>query len=156
MSGPNTGPPIPADFLKDQMSFSRNPQDTKNKIPLNSNTDDNEVDAAEMAKDTGLLWIYDGASPMEKKQDNFTFQAKMSSSQAQFSTSQTDDYKDLEHSMSNLSVNEQTKTPNFSSNSLQGYNNIPNLQMQPPRYHGASSQVVNSIPPLEEVNYESR
>lgn len=156
MSGPNEVKPGAEEFLQSQANLSRNHADPKSNLHLNPPTKEEEDDAEAMAKDTGLMWIYDGASPLDDRQEKFSFKDEVASSQDQFSTLQTDNMKDLEYSMSNMSVNNEVKTQNFSSTSLQGYNNMPSLPMHPPRYHGASSQVVNSIPPLEEVNYESR
>ena len=62
----------------------------------------------------------------------------------------------MEYTNSNLSFNTTHKTQHFSSNSLQGYNNLQVPRASAPRYHNYSSQAVNLHPQLEVVNQETR
>lgn len=97
---------------------------------------EDEIDSSEsIAKDTGLLWIYDAVSPADNKVESFSTQAQMSM--------QNDDKSEaLENKMENFGLSDSNIC--LSSNSLQGYNWDSINNMNVPRYHIQSSQSVNT------------
>ena len=149
MSDSNLGSTFPPPFMPPSERESRNTIEKPSKIDLGRKEDDEfNGDSAEMAKDTGLLWLYEGMSPIDDKK--YTFE-----SQAQYSTSQTDTFSDIEYSMSNMSLNPTTRPQHFSSNNLQGYQSTQGLQFQAPRYHNYSSQaVVGSLQKPQDLKEE--
>ena len=97
---------------------------------------EDEIDSSEsIAKDTGLLWLYDAASPTENIVDSF-------STHAQVSMKNDEDVETLEYKMNNVELNDTNM--HISSNSLQGYNIDNAKHLTVPRYHINSSQSVNN------------
>ena len=157
MSEINKGKTAPPSFMNNKDNFSRSSLEKPAKINITEKIEEDFSENAEiMAKDTGLLWLYEGASPIDEQKDTFSTQAQFSTSQAQFSNSQVEDNNYLEYSMGNLSLNTNNKAQNFSSNSLQGFGNIQELRAPVPKYHNLSSQVVNHHPPLENFYQETK
>jgi hypothetical protein len=112
MSGSKEYHTLPPAFNKSHSLFSRNSSDLPIKLNLiNKNEDESPNNMEAMEKDTGLFWMFEDTSPMDNKQETFT-------SQAQCSTSQTDDMNDVENSMSNLNVNQSNSSQNYSVNNL--------------------------------------
>lgn len=113
-------------------------QDNKRTIRF-ENKDDEEDDIDNdkyLAEKTGLLWIYDGASPTDDKINKESFMT-----QAQQTTSNTEDVNEIEHSMSNLSIDQNpTRQCHLSSNSLRVYQSQNECNFNVPNFQHYSSQ----------------
>lgn len=102
------------------------------------------MNSENIARETGLDWLYDAASPIEQKKETF-------STHAQLTTSQTDNMSDMRYSMDTLSLGNDVphKPTHYSSNNLQPYQTMPDGGFQVPRFQHYSSQSLNVSPNIE-------
>lgn len=114
------------------------------KIDLTTKQEEDFGNSESIAKDTGLLWLYDAVSPTDDKKEVFFSQVPPTSSQ-------TEDFNDIEYSMDHLSID--SKPKHYSSSSLQPFGNPHEQNFQVPRYQHYSSQALN-VYPIKEESYD--
>lgn len=107
---------------------------------LQFSNEEEPINSESVAKDTGVLWIWDGASPTGDYKDTFSTYAQMSSKN-------DEDNNKLNYGMKNLELNDKM---HFSSNSLHytgqrnlSQTNILNDQLQ------SSQTLINNIGPSQ-------
>mmetsp|Transcript_17282 Transcript_17282/g.20020 ORF Transcript_17282/g.20020 Transcript_17282/m.20020 type:complete len:101 (-) Transcript_17282:207-509(-) len=87
-----------------------------------------------IAKDTGLSWIIDAASPTENNVDSFSMHAQKSAN----NNSESANFENIENKMQNLGLNE--VDVRFSSNSLHGLSTNQNPPIHVHAFQMNSSQ----------------